>query len=445
LPVPFERVDAGHHEARRERAVGVTASGEHIAVPIDPNATAAQMAQAVATALGAPWEAEGNVVRQREQVAPAPGQVWLPPPSVGWAESDGTLTLDAIAPGEDGGLSRIRWTNGATCAASMVTAPGGGWTCIGVATPHGRVMVGDGFRQVEGSQVERRIMAVVEGTQVRCGFADGDEPVDVPASIFVAAMGRDKGYHRTRYAPARAGERYRCRQSGSIYKGEGASIGLVWSAETTERLAPGQGAERSTLGRELAFDYGGSIKGPPSVDYPYTLPDLANQARTLTLAPGSRLTPLGDGRTYRIEPEPERPSITLQAPAPQLRALFDAIGRALELPATRHVCAFGEGLTVTVLRDEMLFTPTAQTGLGTAELAGDARALCALRAAVATAMANGAATIAQWGAKGPRVEVRREGGAAMRATTASEPSEAPRYTPDPDGAGAWRWTPSNHY
>ena len=86
----------------------------------------------------------------------------------------------------------------------------------------------------------------------------------------------------------------------------------------------------------------------------------------------------------------------------------------------------------------MLFTPTATTGIGTADLAGDARALCALRSAVSEAMATGRGSLPQWGAKGPCVEVQREGGAAV-ADVAHEASEAPRYTPSEGGAGAWRW------
>ena len=416
-------------------------------------------------AVAVPSQADLDAARaQREQPAPAPGQVWLPPPSAAapsWVDADGTVT---IASDDTLGVPGLLWlVHGGAIDVSDLR----GWACVGVATPHGRVMVGDGFAAPSGIQVE--VMGVGPDDLLVWGSREPHRERFTPGHTEAATL---LGWTRTRYAPARAGERFR---AGGGYCDDWTidayDVGRVFDAAAYERLDPGQGAgprvyaalKVSVNGRELrdvteahgldtatgaALDALAATMGierraavqPSGTVGPaiYTLPDLANQARTLTLAPGSRLTPLGDGRTYRIEPEPERPALTLQAPASDLRALFDAIGRALELPATRHVCAFGEGLTVTVLRDEMLFTPTAQTCLGTADLAADARGLQALRAALQDAMAHGAASLPQWGAKGPCVEVQREGGAAV-ADVAHEASEAPRYTPSEGGAGAWRW------
>jgi len=288
---------------------------------------------------------------------------------------------------------------------------------------------------------------------------------------------------RTRYAPARAGESYRHRPSRHVYavsevrsgraflSGEGPINSIAENPDHAqwERLDPGQGIQRGTLAHavELANDVHaewaralgshapqGKLGAVEREDAEAVLRQMSTGiGPRYVLAPTELLAAMSIRRAPREPVRVEVPidaamreesaaklgatTLTLQAPAAHLRALFDAIGRAVE-GSEPHGTIVG-GVAVLVQRDEMLFTPTYSTGVGSLVLAGDARALCALRAAVATAMANGAATIAQWGAKGPRVEVRREGGAAMRATTASEPSEAPRYQPDAGGAGAWRW------
>lgn len=137
------------------------------------------------------------------QPTPAAGQVWLPP-----GVACGLLEVANV----DSGM--VNYTDGSCGIAAALADPSGGWTCVGMTTSHGRVMVGDAFRQVEDDQAERIILAVVDSYRVRVGFEDGSATVDVSASIFVVPLGRgEKGYHRTRYAPARAGERYRERRT----------------------------------------------------------------------------------------------------------------------------------------------------------------------------------------------------------------------------------------
>ena len=161
--------------------------------------------------------------------------------------------------------------------------------------------------------------------------------------------------------------------------------------------------------------------------YEHAAAELAK--RDLALSVGADVLAIG---------APAPSTLTLQAPARDLRALADAVGRALESTGPHH--APFSGYIVRVQRDELLFTPTYSTGSG-ASLAGDTRALAALRRVLLDAMASddGWATLAQWGAKGPRVEVRREG-PPMAATVPTEASPAPHYSPDVGGgADAWRW------
>ena len=503
----MERLDAGQVREAFERAVGpcptpdeadrLYGRGSDLALRI--RAAWEVSPRGADGAILAPEMVTERTGPASKRPSPAQGQVWLPPPSVGWAETDGTLTLDRLLPGDDGGLSRIRWTNGATCAASMVTAPGGGWTCIGVATPHGRVMVGDGFAGHGPGAPDAEVVAIGTGDSVLLRSPNGWE-----AWVNAVRMADPRGGQRTSYAPARAGERFR---AGGGYCDDWTidayDVGRVFDAAAYERLDPGQGGaaqgkpgavareDAEAVLRQMSTGIGPRYVLAPTEGAAVAEPDAALRDRCITAdwrrayrahgpdtATGAALDALAAtmgverrgtsrpsgialdsrGNAYDVTPRtavqplttasavlgqsfPERygpPSLTLQAPAPQLRALFDTIGRALELPATRHACSFGAGLTVTVLRDEMLFTPTATTGIGTADLAGDARALCALRSAVSEAMATGRGSLPQWGAKGPCVEVQREGGAAV-ADVAHEASEAPRYTPSEGGAGAWRW------
>jgi len=434
--------------------------------------------------------------------APAPGQVWVPPAGE-WADrfvdADGTVTV-ATADG-----TAVRFVGGGGCADVDMDGPANGWRCVGVATEHGRVMVGDGFRASSGIQVE--VTGVGPGDLLVRGSQEPTRERFTPGHAEAATL---LGWTRTRYAPARAGERYREREtsavlvvvpaSGRTNRGEyaiaegeqadpaqwerldggaldappvGSSIRIKRPASVVEAeharavgaadaesdvalrdrcitadwrraaKAPGldtakgaaldaiaarMGIERraavepsgvatDALGRELAFDYGGNIKGPPSVDMTVDHPR-CRSVLVGTVDPGATLT--------------------LTGPARDLRALADAIGRALESDGPHH--APFSGYIVRVQRDELLFSPTYSTGSG-APLAGDTRALAALRRCLLDAMASddGRATLAQWGAKGPRVEVRRDG-RRHRRTLPPEASPAPRYSPDVGGgADAWRW------
>lgn len=442
------------------------------------------------------------------QPDPAPGQVWLPPPgdyTPGQLDADGTLTI-AVA---DGDTLRFGGRQANARIGTKALRNGGGWTCIGVATPHGRVMVGDGFQTGAGYPVT--ISAVSPNpASVIVRWADGGEVCNRADAIV--------GWTRTRYAPARAGERYRHRAEGrtvQIWQPDRSPMLLreedgwaLYALPTGGRLDPAQwerldactvatnreavtetlremtygigpryvlapdgvadaetdvalrdrcitadwrraakapgldtatgaaldaiaarmGIERraavepsgvatDALGRELAFDYGGNIKGPPSVDMTVDHPR-CRSVLVGTVDPGATLT--------------------LTGPARDLRALADAVGRALESDGPHH--APFSGYIVRVQRDELLFSPTYSTGSG-APLAGDTRALAALRRCLLDAMASddGRATLAQWGAKGPRVEVRRDG-RRHRRTLPPEASPAPRYSPDVGGgADAWRW------
>jgi hypothetical protein len=132
-------------------------------------------------------------------------------------------------------------------------------------------------------------------------------------------------------------------------------------------------------------------------------------------------------------------TLTLSGPARDLRALADAVGRALESAEPHH--ATFAGYIVLVQRDELLFTPTYSTGSG-ASLAGDTRALAALRRCLLDAMVSddGRATLAQWGAKGPALVVRREYRLEPAVPPAADPSPT-RYDGANGGADQWRWTP----
>lgn len=141
------------------------------------------------------------------QPDPAPGQVWLPPVgdyTPGQLDADGTLTI-AVA---DGDTLRFGGRQANARIGTKALRNGGGWTCIGVATPHGRVAIGDAFRP-DADAPEWTVSAVgyPPGTVVLSGSA-GSCSND---AAHVAAR-----WQRTRYAPARAGERYRDRRNGDV-------------------------------------------------------------------------------------------------------------------------------------------------------------------------------------------------------------------------------------
>jgi hypothetical protein len=143
------------------------------------------------------------------QPDPAPGQVWLPPPgdyTPGQLDADGTLTIDAV----DGDTLRFGGRQSNARIGAKALANGGGWTCIGVATPHGRVLLGDAFRP-DADAPEWTVSAVgyPPGTVVLSRSDAGSCSND---AAHVAAR-----WQRTRYAPARAGERLRRRTNGAVY------------------------------------------------------------------------------------------------------------------------------------------------------------------------------------------------------------------------------------
>jgi len=439
--------------------------------------------------------------------------VWLPPLSAsghppGWVDIDGTVTIaDSPATAVDG---LYRLTRGGTVTAEVLQRG----QCIGVVTPHGRVMVGDGWRRAPDHEFTVTAIASEDGEPwIKVRYAGGQQDHDFDARNLWDC----DGYTRTRYAPARAGERYRAvvgrtvatvcqadttrtalrfagdngppamdREAGwagdpaqwerldggaldappvgssirikrpaSVVEAEHARAVGAADAESDvalrdrcitadwrraakapgldtakgaalDAIAAGMGIERRPS-VEPAFDYGGNIKGPPSVDMTVDHPR-CRSVLVGTVDPGATLT--------------------LTGPARDLRALADAVGRALE--SAEPVAITFNGAAITVARDEMLFTPTHVTGFAPTAadqplipfgaLAGDTRALAALRRCLLDAMASddGRATLAQWGAKGPALVVRREGGGEP-SMVAAEAVEATRYDGANGGADQWRW------
>ena len=138
---------------------------------------------------------------EREQPQPAEGQVWVPPLDVTpawWLAQDGTVTVGA--PLSDPTLVRLgpyRWL--------PVTALRR-WRCIGVQTEHGRVMVGDEFALPDGGPdvAVRGVLSHDQHVFVDGGRAHG--------ASWLLAWGK-----RTRYAPARVGERFRDLDDGTVY------------------------------------------------------------------------------------------------------------------------------------------------------------------------------------------------------------------------------------
>ena len=133
---------------------------------------------------------------------PAVSQVWAPPegePRPGWVDVDGTVTFaENHETPRDG---RLCLTRGGTMDARDLA----GWRCVGVATEHGRVMVGDGFALSDGHRIA--VIEVAHHGVVECSHSGGLAPRMDAERLATEAT-------RTRYATARVGERYRCRTSG---------------------------------------------------------------------------------------------------------------------------------------------------------------------------------------------------------------------------------------
>lgn len=475
------------------------------------------------------------------QPDPAPGQVWLPPPGAvpaHWRAADGTVTI-AATPASDRYVTIDGAPAGNEWRAFVPNIAAEGWTCIGIATPHGRVMVGDGFRLLSNGNVYE-VSKICSGS----AFWSGGVPTPFEvADMFAGA------WERARYAPARAGERYRSRQSGvtiacvkpgtQLAAGEHAVIEGAWADPAQwERLDAGTAPSLRDACRDGARELREvadnlrriGVEAPPTLDDIHAAFCAASLGPVETLAIPSRgevtvyLPAPRDGTFERASDLDRRfrsllpastcftvrwresvdvmalrgvahrlirgvsaqsaaddveervravadyagrlrvdhprcrsvlvgtvergSTLTLQAPARDLRALADAVGRALESAAP--VAVTFNGAAITVARDEMLFTPTHVTGFAPTPadqplipfgaLAGDTRALAALRRCLLDAMASddGRATLAQWGAKGPRVEVRREYRFEPAAAPAPGPSPT-RYDGANGGAGQWRW------
>lgn len=182
------------------------------------------------------WMRTGRTSRampvDEEQPDPAPGQVWLPPEGVMPTDPDGTLTIaDVALPALRADTPYLHWTNGNGCCSTWLAR---GWTCIGVATPHGRVMVGGGFAQPFGEP--RDVAAVGAGDSVLLRAANGWEHWTNARSL-TDPSGQ---WTRTRYAPARVGERYRDRVTGEVAAvAKPFERGERMPIEQWERLDPG--------------------------------------------------------------------------------------------------------------------------------------------------------------------------------------------------------------
>jgi hypothetical protein len=143
---------------------------------------------------------------------PAPGHVWMPPADE-WStghrspNADGTVTVKDATPPL---VSFEEYGVGSALPLRMQSGEDG-WRCLGVETPHGRVMVGDEFVTDNGWAFT--IAGIVDGDHLVRRFPDGSTDRHTRACYLL-----DKGStaRRTRYATAREGERYRWRTTGQV-------------------------------------------------------------------------------------------------------------------------------------------------------------------------------------------------------------------------------------
>lgn len=379
---------------------------------------------------------------------PVPGQVWLPPPGAYHPRDqtpDGTLTVRTV------GEESVEFVEGRFVDMEVLFDVDEPWRCIGVATPRGRVMVGDGF--AVGSHGTSPVYEVE-------GVVDGDRVLVQGHPFSALRVMRDR---RTHYAPARAGERYRLR---GHRPGLPETIVTVDSPDRPGKFRAADGTFHCMLGNSVPVDQWERLRASTSCDVEarVVLALRADRARkpadigsdgiarrdvragemvTMDLggaATGPRVAPsslLSLAKSLGIEVRPEDTDATararmettekgrdllrrfdkpwtwstlssagpihLSAAHADLRALHDAIGRVLESTAA-HALQFG-GHVLTVQRDEVLFSPVVVEG-PPCSITADARHLLHLRWAVERAMASGAGWAEPWG-KGQRLMVER--------------------------------------